>query len=78
MNGLIGDRIIIQTFHNIDLTTIRPTFIFRQQPKSRPRAGRTVQFGTDIQTPVGKADFALRINTPRDKRSRIDRQAIVD
>lgn len=64
MNGLISNRIIIQAFHDVDLATIRPTLIFRQQPECWPCASCPIQLGTDIQTPVGKTDLALRINAP--------------
>lgn len=64
MYCLISNRIIIQSFHNINLSTIWPFFIFRQQPESRPSSPSSMQPSIDLQTSMFKQFFPLLYTPP--------------
>ena len=63
MNCLISNRIVIQTFHDINLTAGWPCRSFRQHPDGRPCSSRRIQLGTNLNTPVRKSLFAFCIHT---------------
>lgn len=62
MHGLINNRIIIQTFHNIYLSSHRPNIFInfiRQSPYSRPCSSRPMQSSSYFDASPMKACLSL-------------------
>ncbi len=80
MNGLIGNGVVVEMFHDVNLSPVWPLAALRvgQHPYCRPRPLRASQLRADLNLAVFYGALVACVETARDKACRVGCEVSVD